>query len=302
MPQRNPLSCQSLNSYPSWSFPSPGTMLSLQVARPSVVAALYPWVVPLVPNQLTSTVCVKKLVHLLQRMGDLSVTHSGILQWLLPSGNMVALRQFRDNLLVAAKGPSPQTAMYPVCMTMESIWNLRVLYPCRDKDLSLVCHGRCMQPTVWCMGVSIYVSPTCTLAHTHPNALHDVWRLKFGAPLQSSSATTTRPTTNVFVSALSITLPFIHSWGPSFSRVQPGCSLRFSHNTRCLLCARPLWRLCTASWQKPPGTCHSLCAGSPFYRLARHSQLVTPSVTYSAGCRGRLPGTDPFMPPGISLI
>ena len=63
------------------------------------------------------------------------------------------------------------------------------------------------------MGVSIYVSPTCTLAHAHPNALDDVWRLEFGAPLQTSWATTTRRSTNVFVSTLSNTLPLIHSWG-----------------------------------------------------------------------------------------
>ena len=155
----------------------------------------------------------KKLVHLLQRMGDLSVTDCGILQWSLASGNIVALRQVRDNLSVAAKGPSPQIAMYPVCMTMESIWNLRVPCPCRDKDSSLVCHGQCMQQTVRCMGVSIYVSPSYTMAQAQPNALDDVWRLKFGAALQSSWATTTRRTMNVLVSALSNTLLFIHSWG-----------------------------------------------------------------------------------------
>ena len=112
-----------------------------------------------------------------------------------------------------AKGPTPRTAMYTVCCTIELIWGLRVLCPCRDKDPNLVCHGDCMGPTVRCMGVSIYVSPSCTFAHAHPNALDANWQLKFGAPLQSHWATTTRRTTNVLLSALSNVLPFVHSWG-----------------------------------------------------------------------------------------
>ena len=116
--------------------------------------------------------------------------------------------------MVASKGPTARSVMYSVCMTMESIWNLRVLCPCRDKNPELVvCHGECMTSRVRCMGVSIYVSPANTLAHAHPNALDAVWRLKFGAPLQSHWATSTRRTTDVFLSAFSNNLPFIHSWG-----------------------------------------------------------------------------------------
>ena len=115
--------------------------------------------------------------------------------------------------MVAAKGPSPHTTMYPVCMTMEAVWNLRVLCPCRDKNPDLVCHGACMTNRVCCMGVSIFVSPTCTLAHAHPNALTDTWQLKSSAPLQSYWASSVRRTTNVFRSALCNTLPFLHSWG-----------------------------------------------------------------------------------------
>ena len=144
-------------------------------------------------------------------LGEMWVTDTGILQWRLPSDDIVALRQFRDNLMVASKGPTARSVMYPVCMTMESIWNLRVLYPCRDKNPELVCHGECMTNRVRCMGVSIYVSPNGTLAHAHPNALDAVWCLESSVPLQSHWATTTRRTTNVFLSALSNTLPFIHS-------------------------------------------------------------------------------------------
>ena len=143
----------------------------------------------------------------------MTVTETGIVQWALPAGDTVALQQFRDNLMVAAKGPTPHTTMYAVCTTMESIWDLRVLCPCRDKDPTLVCHGACMSPSVRCMGVSIYVSPGCCVTHAHPNALDSTWRLKHGAPLQGFWATSSRRTTNVFLCALSNTLPFLGSWG-----------------------------------------------------------------------------------------
>ena len=73
--------------------------------------------------------------------------------------------------MVATKGPTPRTTMYMVCKTMESIWDLEVLCPCRDKDPALGCHGDCMSATVCCMGVSINACLTCTLAHAHSNAL-----------------------------------------------------------------------------------------------------------------------------------
>ena len=72
-------------------------------------------------------------------MGAMSITADGVLQWALPDGNMVALQQFRDNVMVAAKGPAPNLAMYPVCQALEGAWNLHVLCPCCG--LLLVLHG-----------------------------------------------------------------------------------------------------------------------------------------------------------------
>ena len=62
----------------------------------------------------------KKAVSPLRRLGGLSVTDAGILQWSMPRGNVVALQKFRDNVMVAAKGPTPHTTMYTVCMTLQS--------------------------------------------------------------------------------------------------------------------------------------------------------------------------------------
>ena len=65
--------------------------------------------------------CCKKLVSKLRALGQMTVTETGIVQWVLPSGDTVALQQFRDNFMVAAKGPTPHSTMYVVCQTMESI-------------------------------------------------------------------------------------------------------------------------------------------------------------------------------------
>ena len=75
----------------------------------------------------------KKMVSLMRNFGEMSVTDDGILQRRLPGNDVVGLRQFRDNLMVASKDPTPHSAMYVVCMSMESIWNLRVLCRCREK-------------------------------------------------------------------------------------------------------------------------------------------------------------------------
>ena len=149
--------------------------------------------------------CCKKFVHLLHRMGAMSLTADGILQRALPDGNTVALQQLRDNVMVAAKGPTPHLAMYPVCQALEEAWNLHVLCPFCDNNPSAVCRGSCMGTSVRCMGVTVYVSTSAVFCHSHPNALDAQGQLKFGAPLQTLRATNTRRTTNVFLSAFSNT-------------------------------------------------------------------------------------------------
>ena len=88
-----------------------------------------------------------------------------------------------------------------------------MLCPCRDKNPHVVCHGACMTNSVRCMGVSVYVSPSVVFCHAHPNALDATGALKFGAPLQSYWATSSRCTTNVFLSARANALPLLRSWG-----------------------------------------------------------------------------------------
>ena len=59
-------------------------------------------------------VSCKKMVSLLRRLGEISVTDLGISQWLLPTSNVVALQQFWDNVMAATKGPAPHETMFQV--------------------------------------------------------------------------------------------------------------------------------------------------------------------------------------------
>ena len=110
--------------------------------------------------------------------------------------------------MVAAKGPNPETTMYQVCLTLEEAWSLDVLCPCRDKNPKAVCHGACMTGA-WAYHYTC--PPVLFFCHAHPNALNGDGALKFSAPFQSFWATSTYRTRNVFLSALSNALPFIHS-------------------------------------------------------------------------------------------
>ena len=94
-------------------------------------------------------------------------------------------------------------------MTLQSAWDLDVLCPCRDKIPQAICYGACMTNSVRRMGVSMYMSPSAVSCHAHPNALDAAGARKFGAPLQSYWAASSRRTANVFLSAVSNALPFL---------------------------------------------------------------------------------------------
>ena len=130
------------------------------------------------------------------------------------------------------------------------------------------------------MGVSIYFSPSCTLAHAHPGALNAVWQLKFGAPLQSFWATTSRRTTSVFLSALSNTLPFVHSWGSSLLSVTAWMQLAFLSGYPTLAVHASAITALHRCLPKRTGTSPCLCSGSCASPPACHRCSTTRSVTF----------------------
>ena len=121
--------------------------------------------------------CCKKLLHFLQTLGQFDTTVEGIVQW-FNNAYVIALQWFRDNLMVAAKGPDPTAAMKVVSNIMEEVWDLKVLCDCQAKDPSLPCLGTCMRTSFAAMGVSIHVgdphSLWCADWCTHATAVHRV--------------------------------------------------------------------------------------------------------------------------------
>ena len=73
---------------------------------------------------LRSIWAAKQRKDLMRRIGQLSFSPRGYPLWTTPRGNTVSLAQFRDNILVGARGPSPAHEMQYVCDTLSEVWDL----------------------------------------------------------------------------------------------------------------------------------------------------------------------------------
>ena len=62
--------------------------------------------------------------------------------------------QFRDNILVAAKGPGASFAMSDVCLILQHAWSARVLCPCINDTVSH-CHLCCMIGELYALGIAM---------------------------------------------------------------------------------------------------------------------------------------------------
>ena len=76
--------------------------------------------------------------------------------WETPTSNIVSLSQFRDNVNVAAKGPTAQREMPCVCSTLTQCWGLPVLCECLSKGDR--CVGECMQHRLRILGLIVHVA------------------------------------------------------------------------------------------------------------------------------------------------
>ena len=219
-------------------------------------------------------------------------------RWGASGGAMGAIRQFRDNLMLAAKGPSPQSTMYPVCMAMEDIWNLRVLCPCRDKNPDALCQGSCMTNRV-----RAWVSPSLCHRREHlatptpmPSMISDLSNsvrpckvtgpCPCLAPPMSSSQRSPTPSLLCDLGARSC------------CPVRLGCNLLCYLGTCQWQCARLCPRQYTGFWLKLSGMCRAPFDGSFFCLPACLSRSSTLWVTCSRGSPDPPSGTGLLTPPG----
>ena len=157
---------------------------------------------------LHSLWAVKQGTEIMKRFGKLSV-HGSFPAWETPAGNTVSLSQFRNNVNVAAKGPSAKFEMARVCSALSECWSLPVHCDCLSRGD--VCDASCMGESLRILGVTIYVG-TSVVCFSTPSALNNEWHLKWGPSLHSPWAVSTGHLSNIFTGSLVSSLPFNFSW------------------------------------------------------------------------------------------
>ena len=129
----------------------------------------------------------KKRVDLMRTLGNLQFSPRGHPLWHTPRGNILSLAQFRDNVLVGARGRSASAEMQQVRDTLSQIWQLPMLCECMNLE-NQVCNGACMGPSLTAMGVTTHLHPDYPpLIYAQPSGLTKDWHLKYPVTLQTTS-------------------------------------------------------------------------------------------------------------------
>ena len=162
---------------------------------------------------LRSIWAAKQRTDLMRRIGQLSFSPRGHPLWTTPRGNTVSLAQFRDNILVGARGPSPAHEMQNVCDTLSEVWDLPVLCDCMT-DEQRVCRRTCTSPSLTAMGFTIHLGDDSPpLIYAQPSGLTASWHLKYTVTLQSPPPVQAhKHISNILVSAVLNVQPFLHTW------------------------------------------------------------------------------------------
>ena len=144
-------------------------------------------------------------------LGELHCTDSGYPIWVNGRGRVIALAQFRDNILVAAKGPGTSWAMTDVCKLLQHVWSLRVLCPCIS-DCVHECQLCCMTRNLYALGIGMERHHGWGTMYVHPSALTGSWQPKQGAPLQSPWVVSETSLSNLFTGVLMNCWAFLIAW------------------------------------------------------------------------------------------
>ena len=144
-------------------------------------------------------------------LGKLRTTDSGYPIWVNNRGRIIALAQFRDNVIVASKGLGASWAMLDVCKLLQHAWSLRVLCPCISEHVH-DCQLTCMNGDLYTLGIATERRCGWGTVYVHPSAVNTSWQLKQGAPLQSPWAVTETSLSNLFTGVLMNCRPFLSGW------------------------------------------------------------------------------------------
>ena len=153
----------------------------------------------------------KKRIDLMRRIGTLTFSPRGHPLWTTVRGNTLSLAQFRDNVLVGAKGPTAQTEMQHVCDTLSEVWELPVLCDCMADDIR-VCHGTCMTHSLTAMGFTTHIQGCHSpVVYAQPSGLTSTWHLKYTVTLQTPQSHAHKHISNIIVGAVLNVQPFLHT-------------------------------------------------------------------------------------------
>ena len=84
---------------------------------------------------LRSVLGAKKRVDVMRRLGNLTFSPRSHPLWRTLQGNTLSLAQFRDNVLVGAKGPSTTREIQHVCSVLTKVSGFLVLCDCMTEDV-----------------------------------------------------------------------------------------------------------------------------------------------------------------------
>ena len=142
----------------------------------------------------------KKRTDLMRQLESLNFSPRGHPLWTTPRGNTLSLAQFRDNVLVGAKGPTAQREMQSVCDVLSQVWNLPVLCDCVASSLTgmgFTMHlGTHNPPPDLCTTVG-FVSGLVTEVLCHS---------------ATPTAQAYKHISSILVSAVLNVQPFLHTW------------------------------------------------------------------------------------------
>jgi hypothetical protein len=154
----------------------------------------------------------KTRVDLMRRLGNLSFSPRGHPLWSTPRGNTISLAQFRDNVVVGARGPTAKSEMQQVCNTLSEVWTLPVLCDCMTVD-NRSCKGTCMSMSLTAMGMTTHLKGTHPpLIYAQPAGLTSDWHLKYTVTMQTPTTHAHKHISGIIVSAVLNVHPFLHTW------------------------------------------------------------------------------------------
>ena len=245
----------------------------------------------------------KQRTDLMRRLGNLSFSPRGHPLWTTPRGNVLSLAQFRDNVLVGAKGPTARHEMQHVCHTLTKVWSLPVLCGCMTEEQQ-VCTATCMTHTMTAMGIITHVHGQHPPL-VYPQRFTSQWHLKYTVTLQSPTGQAHTHISSIIVGAVLNVQPFLHSWVACLLSITSWAQLASlsGYSRPTVLCAlhSALPRIVTRTPRDVDGTlewCRHIAYVLPrsrdtvFYRLRRW--IVTPAVwTPEAYASWHLPCVGP---------